>query len=185
MTTSAQAIDRIVDALATLTAALGDAHPEAAISAREPVLHRLDRAVSRARALALLSPDLRLCDELPDTYFDPIDEADHLLAVEELRQLTTGPLEPVNIQIVIDGGSTVLGGALARNLIGQHVARPVNGRLELDLTRQVAAVVCKMGAAPEAVVEEAMDVVDDPNEDEVFPDSSALTALRRVYSQRY
>lgn len=186
MTTSAQAVDRIVDALATLTAALGEAPPEATISALEPALHRLDRAVSRARTLVLLSPDLRLHERVPDTYFDPIDEADHLLAVEELRRLAAGPLEPVAIH-VIGGGSTALGGAMARSLAGQHIARPVGGRLELNLTRRVAAVVCEMGATPEAVVEEAMDVADDPEEEDdcYISDSSALAALRRVASQRY
>lgn len=43
-----------------------------------------------------------------------------------------------------------------------------------------------MGVTPETVVEDALDVVDEDDEgDYVTGTSTALEALRRVYSQRY
>lgn len=186
MTTSAQALDRILDAVATLTAALGDAHGEATLATLEPALHRLDRAVSRACTLALLSPDLRVHEQVPDAYFDPIDEGDHLLAVEELRRITAIPLEPVTVHIVIAGGITGLGRAVARTIAGHHIARPVEGQLRLDLTQRVSAVVSEMGTRPEAVVEDAIDPVDEDDDGEyVISDSPALITLRRAVGRRW
>ena len=186
MTTSSQAVDRIFDAVAALTATLGDAHPDARLAILEPALHRLDRAVSRARSLILLTADLRLNDAVPETYFDPIDEAENLLALEELRCLTAGPLEPVTVQVVVEGGSTVLGAGLARSVAGARVALPVDGRLELDLTREVARVVEDFSVTPGAVLEDALDVVDDDEDcEDAGSESDALAALRRRASGRW
>lgn len=189
MTTSTQAVDRIFDAVAALTATLGDAHPDARLAILEPALHRLDRAVSRARSLILLTADLRLNDPVPETYFDPIDEVDHLLALEELRCQAAGPLEPLAVQVVVDGGSTVLGAGLARSIAGARIARPVDGRIELDLTREVARAVEDFSLAPDAVLEDALDVVDDDDEEyedeEARSESDALATLRRRASGRW
>jgi hypothetical protein len=73
---------------------------------------------------------------------------------------------------------------MARNLAGRHVARPVNGRLELDLTRRVATIVCDMGAMPDAVAEDALDVVD-AEDGEILPGPRALIASRRNDGRRY
>lgn len=85
------------------------------------------------------------------------------------------------MRVLVDGGSTGLGRALERDLAGERTARPVDGRLVLDLTRPVAQVVASM-AASDAVVEGAVDVDDDG--DTALVDGPAIRALRRAVGWR-